>query len=136
MQPAPSLRPQPGPGRARNSSRVAREGWTLRWPESWLPFFLSGDLFVSSGPVGDPPRQAFQLLTIEHSIVHHAKQKLFGRSAAEAVNDALHGADSHVLARVRGFINERTAFNLVCQIALFFQAPQNRPHGGVFHRAG
>ncbi len=61
---------------------------------------------------------------------------MLGGTSAEAVDDALDGADSDILAGVGGLVDEGAALRLVREVALFFEAAQNGADGGVLHGAG
>ena len=93
------------------------------------------DVFVRDVAIGDFAGQAFELLAVEDGVVHHAEDELFGGTSAEAVDDALHGADGDILARVRGPVDESAALGLVREIAFLFEAAEHGADGGIFHGA-
>lgn len=62
------------------------------------------------------------MFAAEDGVVDHAEEELFGGAAAEAVDDAFNGADGDVLASVRSAVDEGAAFDLVGEVAFFFQA--------------
>ena len=73
--------------------------------------------------------ESFQLFAAQDGAIHHAENEFLGRPAAEAVNDALYGADGNALPRVGSPVNKRPALRLVREIALFFQPAQDRADG-------
>src|SRR5437879_579684 len=76
-----------------------------------------------------------QLLLVEHRRIHHAHQNLVHRTVAEPVDDALHGLGGDAPARLGRLIHKGAAVHDVGRVALLFQPPQDRPHGGLLERA-
>ena len=58
----------------------------------------------------DLARQALQLLAIEHGIVDHAEHQLFGRAAAEAVDNALYCPHRDVSSAMRSTVRMVESF--------------------------
>src|SRR5580698_1508672 len=100
---------------------------------SWLLLFF---ISVSRVSTSDFAGEALQLLAVEDGVVDHAEDQLLGRSTAEAVDDALDGANGDVLARVGGLIDERATFGLVREVAFFFEAAKDGANGRVLHGTG
>ena len=65
-------------------------------------------------------RHFIQFLLVEHVGINHAHQNLTPRAFAEPIDNTLHGFGCHMLARLRGAIEERAAFGGVDDKALGF----------------
>jgi len=107
---------------------------------SWLLLFF-GDVAFCGRPLGtrafgDFAGETFQLLAVEYGIVDHAEDELLGGASAETVDDVLNGADSDVLARVGGFVDEGAAVDGVGEVAFFFEAAEHGADGGILHGTG
>ena len=84
--------------------------------------------------LGDLLRQALELAAVEHGVVHHTDDQLFGGAAAETINDVFHGAHRDILARLGGAIDVGAAADFVRDVALYFQAAQHGADGRFLHR--
>src|SRR5213079_3323447 len=89
--------------RSETSARYARKsaGCVIS-----LLLFAAHDLF----------RQTLQFLFVQNLVVHHSDQKLLDRSAAEPVDDLLHGFHRDVLCAFEAAVNVRPALNAVFEI--------------------
>jgi hypothetical protein len=58
-------------------------------------------------------RQALKLAAIEHSVVHHADDQLFGGATAESVNDVFYSAHCNILAGLGSAIDIGAAADFV-----------------------
>jgi hypothetical protein len=91
--------------------------------------------FLAKFPLCDLSRQPLELVAVDYVAVHQADDKFFGRAAAEAVDDALHGADGDVLPVFGRAVDECAAVDFVAEEGFLFEAPQDRSDGRILQGA-
>src|ERR1700728_2971340 len=77
--------------------------------------------FLAEFPLCDLARQLLELLAVDHVAVHQADDEFFGRAAAEAVDDAFHGADGDVLPVFGRAVDEGAALDFVANECLLLE---------------
>src|ERR1700733_15485801 len=85
--------------------------------------------FLAEFPLGDLSRQLLELMAVDHVVVHQADDEFFGRAAAEAVDNAFHGADGDVLPVFGRAVDECAAVDFMANETLLLEPTQDRADG-------
>src|SRR5579864_4992457 len=85
-------------------------------------------------PPGNLPGETFQFVAIDDFVLHHADQKLLDRPATETIDDLPDRARGYVVRPLRAFVNERSAFGAMRDVALFLEPPQNGADRSILQR--
>src|SRR5579862_3885610 len=113
------------------SQRLRRTAATAkRIPPEW-PSCPVSFLFLRRR---DAAGQALEFSPAHDFRIDHAHQQVFDRSRAEPVHDALHGAASHLLWRLRRAVHECPVVQSVRKVTLFLQPPQHGPNRRILQR--
>src|SRR5436190_4473345 len=94
-------------------------GWVIS-----LLLFATHDLF----------RQTLEFLLIQNLVVDHSDQELLDGSAAQPVDDLLHGFHRDVLRGFEAAVDVCAAFHAMFQISLVFEPAQDGADRGILHR--
>src|SRR5271170_7073691 len=79
-------------------------------------------------------RQNFQLLPVQHLVIHHSQNQRLRRSPAKPVNNILHRPHRNVLPALRSTVNESPPLNGVRHVTFLLNPPQHGANGGLLHR--